>query len=77
MKRGRAGVQYEDTELGNGATAARGCTVEVEYSFFLNRGDRVPKDIHYSFQIGARHVIAVLEFRVTLLGIHTHAPASE
>ena len=115
MKRGRAGVQYEDTELGNGATAARGCTVEVEYSLFLNRGDQVQENIHYSFQLGARHVIAgleygvegmrvggkrcirvgphlayrengvpasipanaVLEFRVTLLGIHTHAPASE
>ena len=115
MKRGRAGVQYEDTELGKGSTAERGCTVEVEYSLFLNRGDQVQKDVHYSFQIAARHEIAgleygvegmrvggkrcirvgphlayrengvpatipanaVLEFRVTLLGVHTHAAASE
>ena len=47
MKRGRAGVEYEDTELGDGSTAKRGCTVDVKYSLFLNRGDQVQKDMHY------------------------------
>ncbi|MBC7622699.1 MAG: FKBP-type peptidyl-prolyl cis-trans isomerase [Aeromicrobium sp.] len=61
MKRGRAGIAYEDTELGEGGTAERGCTVEVEYSLFLNRGGQVQKDTHYTFHIGERRVIAGLE----------------
>ena len=64
MKRGRAGVEYEDIDLGDGLAAERGCAVEVEYSLFLNRGDQVQKDMHYSFQIGARRVIAGLEYGV-------------
>ena len=64
MRRGRAGVEYEDTELGEGSTAERGCTVEVEYSLFLNRGDQVQKDTHYAFHIGERRVIPGLEYGV-------------
>ena len=64
MKRGRAGVAYEDTELSEGATAERGCTVEVEYSLFLNRGDQLQKDTYYTFHIGERRVIANLEYGV-------------
>jgi FKBP-type peptidyl-prolyl cis-trans isomerase len=64
VKRGRGGVEYEDLEVGNGPTAARGCTVEIEYSLFLNRGDCVHDKKKYSFQIGERRVIAGLEYGV-------------
>lgn len=64
MEKGRGGVEYEDLEVGDGATADRGCTVEVEYSLFLNRGDCVQKDQRYAFRIGERRVIAGLEYGV-------------
>ncbi|HEV8108403.1 MAG TPA: FKBP-type peptidyl-prolyl cis-trans isomerase [Burkholderiales bacterium] len=64
MKRGRGGVEYEDLEVGSGPTADRGCTVEVEYSLFLNRGDRVQEKKKYSFRVGERRVIAGLEYGV-------------
>src|SRR5688572_28618224 len=64
MKLGRGGVEYEDLEVGNGSTAGRGCSVEVEYSLFLNRGDCVQENTKYSFRIGERRVIAGLEYGV-------------
>jgi|SRR5262245_55768118 len=64
MKRGRGGVEYEDVEVGNGAVANRGCTVDVEYSLFLNRGDCVQENTRYSFRIGERRAIAGLEYGV-------------
>lgn len=64
MQRGRGGVEYEDLEVGNGATADRGATVEVEYSLFLNRRDCVQDNQKYSFRIGERRVIAGLEYGV-------------
>ena len=64
MKKGRGGVEYEDLEVGGGASADRGCAVEVEYSLFLNRGDCVEKDKRYEFRIGERRVIAGLEYGV-------------
>jgi FKBP-type peptidyl-prolyl cis-trans isomerase len=64
MKRGRGGVEYEDLEVGSGPTADRGCTVEVEYSLFLNRGDCVQEKKKYSFRVGERRVIAGLEYGV-------------
>jgi FKBP-type peptidyl-prolyl cis-trans isomerase len=64
MNRGRGGVEYEDLEVGSGATAARGCTVEVEYSLFLNRGEPVDENKKQSFRIGERRVIAGLEYGV-------------
>lgn len=64
MKKGRGGVEYEDLEVGDGTAADRGCTVEVEYSLFLNRGDCVEKDRRYAFRIGERRAIAGLEYGV-------------
>lgn len=64
MKKGRGGVEYEDLEIGNGATADRGCTVEIEYSLFLGRGDCVQKDKRHAFRIGERRVIPGLEYGV-------------
>lgn len=55
----RAGPQ-RSTTLGS-LQMKRGCAVEVEYSLFLNRGGQRQVDMHYSFQIGARRVIAGLE----------------
>jgi len=64
MKRARGGVEYEDLELGTGTLAERGCTVEVEYSLFLNRGDCVEQGKRSSFRIGERRVVAGLEYGV-------------
>ena len=64
MKRGRGGIEYEDLEVGSGATADRGSTVEVESSLFRNRGDCVQESKKYSFRIGERRVIAGLEYGV-------------
>lgn len=64
MKLGRGGVEYEDLEVGTGAMVVRGCTVEVEYSLFLNRGDCVQENKTYSFRVGERRVIAGLEYGV-------------
>jgi len=64
MQRGRAGVEYEDVEIGAGPAASRGCTVEVQYSLFLNRGDPVQEDKNYTFRIGERRVMAGLEYGV-------------
>lgn len=64
MQRGRGGVEYEDLEVGKGPVASRGCTVEVQYSLFLNRGDPVREEENYTFRIGERRVIAGLEYGV-------------
>src|SRR5947207_3031948 len=64
MKSGRGGVQYEDVKVGDGPRADRGCTVDVRYDLFLNRGDKVQADQAVSFRIGERHVIAGLEYGV-------------
>lgn len=64
MKRGRAGVEYEDLRIGDGPAAGRGSKVEVRYDVFLNRGEQIQTDQHVSFRIGERHVIAGLEYGV-------------
>ena len=64
MHRGRGGVEYEDLLVGDGAVADRGCTVEVEYSLSLNRGDIVQDTKTCSFRIGERRVIPGLEYGV-------------
>jgi FKBP-type peptidyl-prolyl cis-trans isomerase len=64
MRRGRGGVEYEDVVVGTGAIAERGCTVEIEYSLSLNRGDSVAENTKYSFRIGERRAIAGLEYGV-------------
>ena len=64
LKRGRGGVEYEDIKLGDGPAAGRGTRVEVRYSVFLNRGDRVQENQLYSFRVGKRRVIPGLEYGV-------------
>jgi FKBP-type peptidyl-prolyl cis-trans isomerase len=55
MHKGRGGVAYEDLVVGDGAVAARGCTVELAY-----REKGVPDSIPPN---------AVLEVRVSLLRV--------
>src|SRR3990172_5483451 len=64
MKRGRAGVEYEDIKVGDGPSAHRGARVEVRYSLFLNRGRLVREDQQYSFRVGKRRAIPGLEYGV-------------
>ena|SRR5215510_10833841 len=64
MHRGRGGIEYEDLVVGEGEIAKRGCTVEIEYSLSLNRGETVQEDKKYSFRIGERRVVAGLEYGV-------------
>ena len=64
MKRGRGGVEYEDVKLGEGATAVRGARVEIRYNLFLNRGQQVQENQHYSFRVGKRRAIPGLEYGV-------------
>ncbi len=64
LKRGRGGVEYEDLKLGRGALAERGAKVEVRYNLFLNRGDLVQENQHYSFRVGKRKAIPGLEYGV-------------
>ena len=64
MNRDRGGVEYEDLKAGNGPIAARGCTVEVRYSLFLNRGERIQDEQLCSFRLGGRSVIPGLEYGV-------------
>jgi FKBP-type peptidyl-prolyl cis-trans isomerase len=64
MKRGRGGVDYEDLKLGEGPIAERGAKVEVRYNLFLNRGELVQENQHYSFRVGKRRAIPGLEYGV-------------
>ena len=64
MKRGRGGVKYEDIAIGEGTIASRGSRVEVTYDLYLYRGDLVEANQSYSFRVGARSVIAGLEYGV-------------
>jgi FKBP-type peptidyl-prolyl cis-trans isomerase len=64
MKRGPGGVEYEDLKLGDGPIAERGAKVDVRYDLFLNRGDPVQENQHYSFRVGKRRAIPGLELGV-------------
>ncbi len=64
MNRGRGGVEYEDLTVGEGLIADRGASVEVRYSLFLNRGERVQDDQVCSFRLGERRMIPALEYGV-------------
>jgi len=64
MHKGRGGVEYEDLVVGDGAVASRGCTVEIECSLSLNRGDIVQQNAKQSFRLGERRVVAGLEYGV-------------
>ena len=64
MKSGLGGVQYEDLEIGGGDAADRNSTVDVIYTFFLNRGDVVQRDMRHTFGLAERDVIPGLTYGV-------------
>jgi FKBP-type peptidyl-prolyl cis-trans isomerase FkpA len=57
-----SGLVYEDLNVGSGATAKTGSTVQVHYTGWLTNGDKFDssKDRRrpFSFPLGRRHVIA-------------------
>lgn len=64
MKRGRGGVKFEDLSIGEGPVASSGSQVDISYTLTLNRGDIVQADQRCQFQLGARNVVAGLEYGV-------------
>ena len=60
----RKGITIEDVRVGAGAVAEKGSTVRIRYDGFLSKGDRFQHDMECSFRIGARLVIAGLEYGV-------------
>ena len=64
MNHGRGGIEYEDLKIGEGPIAERGCTVEVVYDLFLNRGEQVQSQQSYILRLGKRDVIAALDYGV-------------
>lgn len=61
---GRGGLEYEDVKVGEGSVARRGCSVDVRYDLFLNRGEWVQQNQVCSFRLGERRVVAGLEYGV-------------
>lgn len=59
---GRGGLEYEDVKVGEGSVARRGCSVDVRYDLFLNRGEWVQQNQVCSFRLGERRVVAGLEY---------------
>ena len=60
----RAGIKVESESIGDGRIAERGHAVTIAYEIRLNRGDLVQSHDSYVFEIGAREVIAALEYGV-------------
>ena len=64
MKRGRAGIEYEDLELGEGPRAERGSQVTIVHDLRLNRGELLQEQQESVFRLGGRSVVAGLEYGV-------------
>ncbi len=64
MQRGRGGVKFEDVTVGDGPLASRGASVEILYTLALNKGEIVESEKRYQFRLGARQVVAGLEYGV-------------
>jgi FKBP-type peptidyl-prolyl cis-trans isomerase len=64
MNTGRGGVEIEEIRIGEGLTAHRGCTICLQYDLFLNRGEKIQENQVCHFRLGARTVIAGLEYGV-------------
>ncbi|MEM6692243.1 MAG: FKBP-type peptidyl-prolyl cis-trans isomerase, partial [Planctomycetota bacterium] len=60
----RAGVKLDSEIVGDGRVAARGDTVTISYDLMLNRGDIAQSLENYTFTLGARDVIAALNYGV-------------
>jgi FKBP-type peptidyl-prolyl cis-trans isomerase len=64
MQHGRGGVRFEDVTLGDGPLATRGASVEIVYTLTLNKGEVIESEKRYAFRLGARQVVAGLEYGV-------------
>jgi FKBP-type peptidyl-prolyl cis-trans isomerase FkpA len=62
--RGRGRVEFEELVTGTGSLVERGDTVTIKYSGYLSRGDSFQHDEVAAFRVGARRVIAGLEYGV-------------
>jgi FKBP-type peptidyl-prolyl cis-trans isomerase len=62
--RGRGGITFEDIVIGGGSLVERGLTVTIRYSGYLNRGKSFQRNELAVFRVGARRVIAGLEYGV-------------
>ena len=62
--RARGSVKVKDLKVGTGAVAARGMTVSIRYSGYLNRGECFDRDVLPTFPLGPRRVIAGLQYGV-------------
>jgi FKBP-type peptidyl-prolyl cis-trans isomerase FkpA len=62
--RARGRIKVEELHPGAGAVATRQSTVTIRYSLYLNRGSQVQKDEQVTFVLGARRLIAGLEYGV-------------
>jgi FKBP-type peptidyl-prolyl cis-trans isomerase len=60
----RKGVKVQDLRVGERAEAERGKVVVVRYDLYLNRGEKIHENFTCSFAVGARKVIAGLEYGV-------------
>ena len=60
----RAGVKLDSETIGDGRVATRGDTVTITYDLMLNRGDVVQSLESYTFTLGARDVVPVLNYGV-------------
>lgn len=64
MRRGRGGVEYEDTTIGKGPVAARGSKVAIRFDLYLHRGEQIRSNESFTLQLGKRSAIAGLEYGI-------------
>jgi FKBP-type peptidyl-prolyl cis-trans isomerase len=58
------GLKVTDVVVGRGARAARGSTVTIRYTGYLNHGTVFQSEMEITFTLGGRTVIAGLEYGV-------------
>ena len=58
------GVKIDELLIGGGELAERGRSVRIRYTGSFNKGDVFQRDIETTFVLGARCVIAGLEYGV-------------
>lgn len=64
MNSARGNVEFEDLAAGDGELAARGRTVTICYDLYLNHGDKIQERQQCTFRLGAREVIAGIDYGV-------------
>jgi len=62
--RARGRIKIEELELGTGVVVTRRSAVAIRYSLYLNHGSEIQGDERLTFVVGARRVVAGLEYGV-------------